>query len=113
MTWHRRPSTLRTQQRQAILRQHHGICHVCGHEQATQIDHIINVASGGTDQPHNLAPIHGTPYGTHPCPTCGQACHYIKTQQEANKGIKRKQRTLEPHPNNPNATPHGGTPPPT
>lgn len=73
---------------------------MCGHGEAAQVDHILNVAAGGTDHPSNLAPIHGTPYGTHPCPTCGKRCHFDKTQAEAQRGMDRRRASprVEQHP---------------
>jgi len=87
MAWHRRPApgnwaTLKAQ----VMVAHSGICWVCGHGQADQCDHIINVARGGTHDLDNLQPIHGTPFGTNPCPVCGRHCHQEKTKQEQAAG---------------------------
>lgn len=50
------------------------LCRMCSAkgltEPATQVDHIINKAAGGTDDPDNLQPL---------CLTC----HYAKTAQES------------------------------
>jgi len=99
MTWHRRASSLTRAQKDAVLAAHHGVCHVCHHDGATQVDHIRNVARGGTDHPSNLAPIHGTPDGLRsPCPTCGQACHGDKTKAEAKAGRVKRTRRRDAHP---------------
>jgi hypothetical protein len=105
MTWHRRPSRLSRTDKDAVLRAHAGICHVCHHPGATQVDHLVNVTAwirqqipGDYDHPNNLAPIHGTPDGQQPCPTCGATCHKDKTQDEARRGRVRRTRTREQHP---------------
>lgn len=93
-------------QARRVMTAHHGVCHVCGHDGSTQVDHIINIATwlrqsmpGSPDQPSNLAPIHGTPDGrSGACPTCGKRCHFDKTQAEAAAGRTPRTRTPEPHP---------------
>jgi 5-methylcytosine-specific restriction protein A len=103
MAWHRRPEpgnwqTLRRQ----VLAAHNGVCHVCGHEGADQCDHLLNVARGGTHDVDNLAPIHGTPSGANPCPTCGRHCHQDKTKAEQAAGRagsnRNRKRPTEQHP---------------
>lgn len=76
-----------------VLKRHAGICHVCGHGQAEQVDHLLNLARGGNHEPANLAPIHGTH-----CPTCGRRCHIEKTAKESAAGRVSRRRTTEPHP---------------
>lgn len=44
--------------REAVMRAHNGICHICGQPAADAIDHIVPVALGGSDDPMNLAPAH-------------------------------------------------------
>ena len=72
-----------------ILAQHAGICHLCGHPDAEQVDHRTPWAewSHPTLSVHdasNLAPTHGAP-----CPTCGRECHGDKTKAEAARGRAR------------------------
>ena len=55
---------------QRILKAHRGICHICGHPGATEVDHITPLSQGGTDDDNNKAPIH-------------PACHQAKTANEA------------------------------
>lgn len=106
MAWHRRPSRLTRAQKDRILRRDGGVCHACGHPGATQVDHVVNVAQwlrrrlpGDPDHESNLGPIHGTPDGrSGACATCGEACHFVKTQREANAGRRRKARDPEAHP---------------
>jgi hypothetical protein len=50
------------------------ICHICGHDGATQADHLID-ARGDVDlffNPELLRPAHG---GRRKCPVCGIACN--------------------------------------
>lgn len=74
---------------QRILTQHHHVCHLCGHGDANELDHIIPWAEW--THPHlsvhdasNLAPAH-----ERPCPTCGRDCHADKTKAEAARGRAR------------------------
>lgn len=69
-TAHRSWRDLRAQ----ILTRDHGVCHVCGRPGADRVDHLRNVAAGGTDAATNLAAIHQVP------------CHAAKTQREAAAG---------------------------
>jgi 5-methylcytosine-specific restriction endonuclease McrA len=78
-------------QRQQILRQHKGICHVCHQPGATHVDHVTAEADGGTSDPANLRPIHPEP------------CHREKTARERAAGRARnpaptQRRTAERHP---------------
>jgi hypothetical protein len=84
------------------MRHHAGHCHICGHPDSDQIDHIINVATwlrqhreGSPHRDSNLAPIH-----QQPCPHCGNHCHISKTQTEAAASRTRltRKRTPEKHP---------------
>ncbi len=90
MAWDqkRRPSSeyLNPHKAQRILTAHHGICHLCGHPGATEVDHIIpwaewNNPALSVHDASNLAPAHGQP-----CPTCGRDCHAQKTKAEAARG---------------------------
>jgi hypothetical protein len=103
MAWHRRPApgnwaTLRAQTLTAWA----GVCWQCGHGGSDQVDHIVNVARGGTHDLDNLAPIHGTAYGANPCPTCGRHCHQSKTraEQAAGRAVSNRNRArpTEQHP---------------
>jgi 5-methylcytosine-specific restriction endonuclease McrA len=75
--------------RRRILRRDGGICYICGHPGANQVDHIIPVSAGGGEEDSNLAAIHEHP------------CHAAKTAREANarnpRAVSRK-RTPEQHP---------------
>ena len=89
-----------------ILNAHHGVCHLCGHPDATEVDHLVPWAEWqrtdlSVHDASNLAPAHGTP-----CPTCGRTCHEDKSKAEAARGRarandKRKaqaRRPVEKHP---------------
>lgn len=62
--------------REDIMRRDHGMCQPClrsGHTTiATQVDHIVQKADGGTDDPANLQAI------------C-EPCHREKTSRESNR----------------------------
>lgn len=75
------------------LAEHERRCHVCGHDGADEVDHVVNVARGGSHEPENLRPIHG-----HVCPTCGRRCHQSKTATEAQTSRHRGRREPERHP---------------
>jgi 5-methylcytosine-specific restriction endonuclease McrA len=81
----RRSSSPLKQVRAMVMRLHNGVCHLCGHGGADEVDHIIGVAQwrreqrvGDPNHPSNLAPAHGAP-----CLVCGKTCHKDKTQSEA------------------------------
>ena len=44
--------------REAVMRAHNGVCHICMQPAADSIDHIVPVVWGGSDDPSNLAPAH-------------------------------------------------------
>lgn len=61
-----------------VIRNHGGICHVCGQPGATEADHVIPLAEGGADDESNMLPVHPSP------------CHRRKTAAEAQRGIDRR-----------------------
>ncbi|QXC59342.1 HNH endonuclease [Aquihabitans sp. G128] len=89
----RRAGTLSGSARKArtarIIRRDHGICHVCGKPGATEADHVVPLAEGGSDTDANLAAIHAKP------------CHEAKTRAEQARGRARRgtaSRPREQHP---------------
>lgn len=67
-----------------VLERDHGICHVCKKPGATEVDHVVAVADGGTDDPANLAPIHPHP------------CHARKSSAEGNRARWQRHTTKRP-----------------
>jgi 5-methylcytosine-specific restriction endonuclease McrA len=97
MTWRRQsnrivPADWKARKTRAFA-EHQRVCHVCLHPDADEIDHILNVARGGTHEADNLAPIHGKA-----CQSCGRRCHVEKTAMESAAGRTRHRRTPERHP---------------
>lgn len=66
--------------RRRILRRDRGVCHVCHRPGADQVDHVIPLGEGGSDDDSNKAAIHARP------------CHQRKTAAEAARGRSRAQR---------------------
>lgn len=66
--------------REAVMKRDHYLCQPCKRQgrvkEGTEVDHIVNVAEGGTDDDVNLQTI------------CSD-CHQVKTQAEARRGAAR------------------------
>jgi 5-methylcytosine-specific restriction protein A len=86
--WSREPDRYRgvpKAQADRIRRRDKHTCQKCGRP-GHDVDHIINVADGGTDEDDNLQVL---------CPDC----HRVKTQTEATLGKRRgRYLTTEAHP---------------
>jgi len=106
MSWtdKRRPpgEYIERHKRARILAAHNYTCHICGHGDAYELDHVIPWAEWTRQDmsPHdrsNLAPAHGEA-----CPTCGARCHADKSAAEAARGsaryAARGKRPAERHP---------------
>jgi len=81
MAWSQRktPRTpLPASVRRAVLDRDGRVCHLCGHDDADQVDHRVAIYDGGGDDEHNLAAVHGGH-----CPYCGRRCHGDKTARES------------------------------
>jgi predicted RNA-binding Zn-ribbon protein involved in translation (DUF1610 family) len=85
-----------------VLAAHGYVCHLCGHEDAYQVDHVVPWAEWthptlSVHDESNLAPAHGAP-----CPTCGRSCHGAKSKAAAARGstrrAARRRRPAERHP---------------
>lgn len=67
--------------REAVMKRDQYLCQLCKQKgritEATEMDHIINVAEGGTDDESNLQAL-CTP------------CHDAKSQEEARRGAARR-----------------------
>lgn len=59
--------------RKRVLARYLDTCHVCGKRGADQVDHVVPLAEGGSDDELNLAPIHSEP------------CHREKTAEESRR----------------------------
>lgn len=69
-----------------VLERDEGVCRLCGDPGATEVDHIVNVASGGAElDPANCQAVH-------------TLCHRKKTSAEANAARPREKRAPERHP---------------
>lgn len=68
-----------------VLDRDRGVCYLCGQAGATEVDHRLNVAAGGTDELSNLGAVHTD-------------CHRKKTSAEANAARPRQKRPAEQHP---------------
>jgi hypothetical protein len=71
---HKRMSGRKRQERNRRILAASNVCHICGHQGADAIDHVIALARGGSEDPTNLKPAH---HDT-PCPTCGVKCNRVK-----------------------------------
>jgi 5-methylcytosine-specific restriction endonuclease McrA len=71
-----------------VLTRDQGRCQLCGHLGADQVDHVIEVSDGGTNDETNLRAVHDNP------------CHRAKTARHANtkRWQVRRDRPTEPHP---------------
>jgi len=67
--------------REAVMKRDQYLCQPCKAQgritEATEVDHIVNVAEGGSDDDMNLQAI------------CTE-CHGVKTQAEARRGAARR-----------------------
>lgn len=60
-----------------VMRRDDSICHLCGLPGSEEIDHVVPLAEGGSDELDNLAPAH-------------KRCHAKKSSAEAQRGRERK-----------------------
>ncbi|MDR7278923.1 HNH endonuclease [Catenuloplanes atrovinosus] len=74
--------------RNAVLAQS-TICHLCGHADADQVDHVrprsLNPELDDADHT-NLAPAHGV----NGCPTCGEKCNQAKGNRTVSKPVRSR-----------------------
>ncbi|NEW33828.1 HNH endonuclease [Nocardia cyriacigeorgica] len=88
MAWSREPGHRRGRPRQQadrIRSRDNWTCQACGRPDSYEVDHVLNVASGGSDHDDNLQVL------------C-TACHQAKTQREAAAGRVKRSRYREPEP---------------
>lgn len=73
-----------------VIAFYNGICHLCNHPGALQVDHIVPFAETHDDSIANLRPAHGTAKNQkNPCPVCGLNCNNIRGALSVEAG-KRK-----------------------
>lgn len=83
-----------------VISAHAGICHLCLHPGALQIDHVIPFAETQDDSIGNLRPVHGTAgKQKNPCPVCGLNCNNIRgalSVEAAKRKIAKRQGNATP-----------------
>lgn len=77
-----------------VVQSYHGICHICGHPGARQVDHLTPVTEGGDEWDiRNCRPAHGAP--GNPCPVCSlQAGSKIVCNQLRGMGSVARARRI-------------------
>lgn len=86
MAWSREPGHRRGRPRaqaERIRRRDNWTCQECGRPDSYEVDHVTNVAAGGSDHDDNLRVL------------CVD-CHKAKTQTEAAAGRTKASRVREP-----------------
>jgi len=73
------------------------VCHICGHEGADAVDHVVplNPRPGspvGNESPDNLRPAHHDVE----CPTCGRRCNREKSNKAWAPIIRRSSSLQRP-----------------
>lgn len=73
-----------------VIAYYNGICHLCEHPGALQVDHLVPYAETHDDSLPNLRPAHGTAKTQkNPCPVCKLNCNNIRGNLSVEAG-KRK-----------------------
>lgn len=73
-----------------VIAYYNGICHLCQHPGALQVDHLVPYAETHDDSIENLRPAHGTAKTQkNPCPVCKLNCNNIRGSLSVEAG-KRK-----------------------
>lgn len=75
--YHQRMSGRKRQERNRRILAASDVCHICGHQGADAVDHVIPLARGGSEDPSNLRPAHHDVY----CPTCQRRCNRDKADK--------------------------------
>ena len=83
-----------------VIAYYHGVCHLCNHNGALQIDHVIPFAETQDDSIGNLRPVHGVAgKQNNRCPVCGLACNNIRgalSVEAAKRKIAKRQGNVTP-----------------
>jgi len=78
-----------------VISYYGGICHLCDHPLAEQVDHLVQYAEGGGDSIENLRPAHGSANTQkNPCPVCGLNCNNIRGGLSVEAGRAKIQRRI-------------------
>lgn len=74
------PSGIEWDRKKAVVIDHYkGICALCEHPGAKQVDHVIVYADKRDDSIANLRPAHGSSGSQkNPCPVCGLNCNQVR-----------------------------------
>lgn len=83
--YHKRIGGRTRQHRNARVLAASDVCHICGHSGSDEVDHVVALARGGSEDYSNLRPAHGQ----QPCPTCGIKCNRAKGAKEFAPVIRR------------------------
>jgi len=83
--YHQRMSGSARQRRNRAILAACDVCHICGHTGADEVDHVVALARGGSEERGNLRPAHGAK----PCETCGKQCNRSKGAKEFAPIIRR------------------------
>ncbi len=90
--YHERISGSRRQKRNRAILATSDVCHICGHDQADAVDHVVALAKGGSDTNlANMRPAHHLP-----CPTCGRRCNLEKGTKDWAPIIRRSETLDRP-----------------
>lgn len=92
------PSGVEWDRKKAVVLDHYnGICHLCGHPGAQQVDHVEVYAEHQDDSIPNLRPAHGSA-GTkqkNRCPVCGLNCNNIRGSLSVAAAKRKIERRIE------------------
>lgn len=74
-----------------VISAHNGICYLCDHPGAKQVDHLIQYAETQDNSLPNLRPAHGSSglYQKNPCPVCGLNCNQLRGNLSVEAGRKK------------------------
>lgn len=89
---HKRMSGSARQRRNRRILAASDVCHICGHVGADEVDHVVPLARGGSEDESNLRPAHGAV----PCPTCGGQCNRSKGAKEFAPIVRRSSSLRRP-----------------
>jgi len=87
----RHPSGREWNRKKAVVIDHYkGICHLCDHPMAQQIDHVIIYGETQDDSIANLRPAHGSSGSQkNPCPVCKLNCNQIRSGLSVEAGRRK------------------------